>query len=293
MLAQVVLTPVESKKLIARAIARLDFVKEAALNGMVVMHPSSSTYFIVEAITGERPATNYWVCGVVAPRGMCVEMAMVLGGYTPKDETSNPGESLAWWAIERGKLIKEEKLSVLLHRMKSTDVFIKGVNALDPQGNVGILIGDPMQGGTWGVILSAWRKKKFNLVYPVGMEKLIPTPISQAVKEAKQARYGYAMGLPTGLFPRSNKGSTTITELNAIEILSGATATPIAAGGLNGAEGAITLVVKGNEEQVKKAIEHIEESKGAVLPQLRLSNCHDCQVPDCRFRVGDKHWFSA
>lgn len=293
MLAQVVLTPVESKKLIARAIARMDFVKEAAQNGMVVMHPSSSTYFIVEAITGERPVTNYWVCGVVAPRGMCVEMAMVLGGHTPRDGRNIPGESIAWWTIERGKLAGEEQLSVLLDRMKSTDVFIKGVNALDPQGNVGILIGDPMQGGTWGVILSAWRKKKFNLVYPVGLEKLIPTPISEAVKEAKQARYEYAMGLPTGLFPCSNEGSTIVTELDAIEILSGATATPIAAGGLSGAEGAITLVVKGNEEQVKKAIEHIEESKGAQLPQLRLSNCHDCRVPDCRFRVGEKHWFSA
>jgi hypothetical protein len=292
-LAQVVLTPVESKKLIARAIAHLDFVKEAALNGIVIMHPSSSTYFIVEAITGERPATNYWVCGVVAPRGMCVEMAMVLGGYTPREGSNSPGEFLAWWTIEHGKLITGEKLSILLDRMKSTDVFIKGVNALDPQGNVGILIGDPMQGGTWGVILSVWRKKKFNLVYPVGLEKLIPTPISQATKEAKQARYEYAMGLPTGLFPCSSEGSTTVTEVDAIKMLSGATATPIAAGGLGGAEGAITLVVKGDEEQVKKAIEHIEESKGATLPQLRLSNCHDCQVPDCRFRVGDKHWFSA
>ena len=293
MLAQVVLTPVESKKLIARAIARLDFVKEAALNGMVIMHPSSSTYFIIEAITGVKPATNYWVCGVVAPRGMCVEMAMVLGGHTPQEGRNVPGESIAWWTIDHGEFVRGEKLSILMDRMKSTDVVIKGVNALDTQGNVGILIGDPMQGGTWGVVLSAWRKKKFNLVYPVGLEKLIPVPINEAVKEAKQAKYEYAMGLPTGLFPCSSERSTTVTELNAIEILSGATAIPIAAGGLNGAEGATTLVIKGNEEQVGKAIEHVEASKGAKLPQLRLSNCHDCRVPDCRFRVGDKHWFSA
>ena len=239
MLAQVVLTPVESKKLIARAIARLDFVKEAALNGMVIMHPSSSTYFIIEAITGVKPATNYWVCGVVAPRGMCVEMAMVLGGHTPQEGRNVPGESIAWWTIDHGEFVRGEKLSILMDRMKSTDVVIKGVNALDTQGNVGILIGDPMQGGTWGVILSTWRKKKFNLVYPVGLEKLIPVPINEAVKEAKQAKYEYAMGLPTGLFPCSSEGSTIVTELNAIEILSGATAIPIAAGGLGGAEGAI------------------------------------------------------
>ena len=76
MLAQIVLTPAESKKLIAKAIARLDAVQQAAQKGIVALHPSSSTYFIVEEITGQKPKTNYWVCGVVTPRGMCVEMAM-------------------------------------------------------------------------------------------------------------------------------------------------------------------------------------------------------------------------
>jgi hypothetical protein len=290
MLAQVVLTPSESKKLISKAVARLDVVKEAAWNGMVVMHPSSSTYFIVEELTGMKPATNYWVCGSVAPKGMCVEIAMVLGGHAPDRIDKNPGDFRAWWIVEHGKLSGEERLSDVLGRMKTTDVFIKGVNALDPQGNVGILIGDPMQGGTWGVILAAWRKKKFTLVYPVGLEKFVPTPVNQAAREAKQAQYEYAMGLPTGLFPCPAENSKTITEIDAIEILSGATAIPIAAGGLGGAEGAITLVIKGEKGQVNKAIEFVEQSKGAVLPQLRLSNCHDCAVPDCRFNLGDKHW---
>jgi hypothetical protein len=286
MLAQVVLIPAESKKLISKAIAKLDVVKQAATEGMVVLHPSSSSYFIVEEITGAKPKTNYWVCGVVTPKGMCVEMAMVLGaGYTPKEITSDPGDLRACWIIKNGKLGGEEKLSELLKRMTPTDVYIKGVNALDPQGNVGVLLGDQ---GSMGYILSAWRKTKFNLIYPVGLEKLIPTPILQATKETKPAKYDYAMGLPTGLFPCS--GGKTVNELDAIEILSGAKAIPIAAGGLGGAEGAITLVIKGSDDQVKKAIEFVEQSKGARLPQLRLCNCHDCSVPHCRFPVGDKHW---
>ena len=293
MLAQVVLTPSESKKLIAKAVARLETVNEAAKNGIVAMHPSSSTYFIVEELTGTRPSTNYWVCGSVAPRGMCVEMAMVLGGYTPDQPGSDPGDFTAWWIVEHGKLTGEEKLSGVLDRMKATDVFIKGVNALDPQGNVGILIGDPMQGGTWGVILAAWRKKKFTMLYPVGLEKFVPTSVNQAAREAKQAQYEYAMGLPTGLFPCPAENSQKITEIDAIELLSGATAVPIAAGGLGGAEGAVTLIIKGETEQVNRAIEFVEQSKGAVLPQLRLFNCHDCAVFDCRFRVGDKHWVSS
>jgi len=291
MLAQIILTPSESKKLIAKAIAKLDMVRQAATEGMVVLHPSSSTYFIVEEITGIKPKTNYWVCGVVAPKGMCVEMGMILGDYAPRSTTADPGEFRGWWIIKNERLSKEEKLSELLDRMKSTDVFIKGVNALDPQGNVGILVGDPLEGGTLGWVLSAWRRKNFNLIFPVGLEKMIPTPIKQASKEAKQAKYGYAMGLATGLFPCPH--AKTVTELDAVEIVSGATAVPVAAGGLGGAEGAITLIIKGSEEQVKKAIDYAEQSKGAKLPQLRLCNCYNCTVPHCRFPVGDKHWTFA
>lgn len=287
MLAQIILTPAESKKLIAKAVARLDVVRKAAIEGMVLLSPSSSTYFIVEEITGEKPRTNYWVCGAVTPKAMCAEMAMVLGKYTPGD-IRNPGEASAWWIIEKGKFSAGEQLSDLLGRIKPTDVFIKGVNALDPQGNVGVLVGDALEGGTWGWVLSAWRKKKFNLIYPVGLEKLIPVPIAQATKEAKPAKYEYGMGMPTGLFPCPDE--KTVTELDAVEILSGATAVPMAAGGLGGAEGAITLVIKGTNEQVKKAIDCVEQSKGARLPQLRLSSCNDCPVPHCRFPVGDKHW---
>jgi len=283
MLAQIVLTPTESKKLISKAIAKLDIIRKAAIEGIVLLSPSSSTYFIVEEITGEKPKTNYWVCGAVTPKGLCIEMAMV-----PRSSGSiDFSKDRDWWIIENGKLSVEEQLSDLLSRMKPTDVFIKGVNALDPQGNVGSLVGDPIKGGTLGWVLSAWRKKKFSLIYPVGLEKLIPIPIIQATREGKQAQYEYGMGMSTGLFPCP--GGKTVTELDAIEILSGATAVPMAAGGLGGAEGAITLIIKGTSGQVKEAIDFVEQSKGARLPQLRLSNCHDCPVP-CRFPVGDKHW---
>jgi hypothetical protein len=285
MLAQVVLTPTESKTLIAKAITRLDTVKQAAMDGMVVIHPSSSTYFIFQELIGARPKTNYWVCGVVTKRGMCVEMAMTVGDHSPRTVEFNPGELRGLWAIKKGKVLLEQTLSELMEQMTAKDVFIKGANALDPQGNVGVLIGES---ASLGMVISTWRKKKFTLIYPVGLEKLIPIPVRQATLEAKQAKYEYGMGLPTGLFPCPD--GKTITEIDAVKILSGAIAVPIASGGLGGAEGATTLVIKGADEQVRDAIKFIEQSKGAKLPSLRLSNCSDCSVPHCRFPVGDKHW---
>ena len=172
-----------------------------------------------------------------------------------------------------------------MEQMTAKDVYIKGVNALDSQGNVGILVGE--RGGL-GVVLSAWKKKKFTLIFPVGLEKLIPIPVRQAAMEAKQTKYEYGMGLPAGLFAYPDGRS--ITEIDAVKILSGADAIPIASGGLGGAEGAATLIIKGKNKQVRDALEFIEQSKGAKLPALRLSNCSDCSVPHCRFPVGDKHW---
>ena len=119
-------------------------------------------------------------------------------------------------------------------------------------------------------------------------EKLIPIPIDHATSAAKPAQYHYGMGMRAGLFPWPS--GKTINELDAVEILSGATATPIAAGVLGGAEGAITLVIKGNNGQVKKALEFVEQSKGARFPQVRLCNCNECPVPHCSFPVDDKPW---
>ena len=165
MLAQVVLTPTESKKLIAKAIAKLDVVRQAAPDGMVVIHPSSSTYFIFEELTGAKPKTNYWVCGVVTPRGMCVEMAMSFGGHSPRAENYDPGKLRGLWAIKKGKVLIEVPLSELMEQMTAKDVYIKGVNALDTQGNVGILVGEPVQGGS-GRGTFGMEKKEVHLYLP-------------------------------------------------------------------------------------------------------------------------------
>ena len=71
MRAQVVLTPSESKMLLSKAIARMDVVKHALAKGTVVIHPSSTTYFLVKEITGHEPQTEHWVLGAVLAQGLC------------------------------------------------------------------------------------------------------------------------------------------------------------------------------------------------------------------------------
>jgi len=298
MLAQVSLIPAESKKLIAKAVTKMEIVQRALDQGLIVLHPSSSTYFMIEEITLHKPPTNVWVCGAIVPKGACGEVGPHMGAHSlfrtiQKEHEApnkpNPGDFYHSWVLRKGALAPKEPLNVLLEEMGHNDIYIKGVNALDIEGRVGILWGNEVEGGTAALVMAVQRQKGFNLIFPAGLEKLIPFPIQDVAKEAKKYEYDYAMGVSCGLLPCQG---TVITELRAIEILSGATAIPIASGGLGGAEGAITLVVKGNKDQVTKAIQYIESSKGAKLPQVRIPNCYDCPVPQsfCKFPLIEKHW---
>jgi len=287
MLAQVILTPTESKKLIGQAVANMPVVSRAAEEGMVVLHPSSSTWFVVEALTGSIPTTDVWVCGAVTPKGACGDMG-VHAGERSLNRVSGPGGFPHSWVVRRGALSAGETLEELMANMQPSDVYIKGVNAVDPQGNVGILIGNPTEGGTIGFVVSSRKKRPFHLIFPVGLEKLIPLPVEQASKEARRAGCEYAMGAAVGLF--SCADGESVTEIDAIRILTGAEAVPIGAGGLSGAEGAIYLVVKGEDRQVRRAIELIEQCKGAKIPQVRQFNCHDCPNKMCSFPVTGKSW---
>ncbi len=283
MRAQVSLIPTESKKLIAKAVVNMDVVRRALAEGIVVMHPSSSTIFIAEEIIGERPKTTVWVCGVVTPKGTCLGLgAHKSSAEHPRVGAGNPEDFVSSWVIEGGKLSTGTSLRNLFERMGPKDVYIKGVNALDTEGTVGILSANRVEGGTIGRVFAASKQKGFSIIFPVGLEKLIPIRIEDAAKEAIKTQYDYSMGISCGLFPC--KG-IVVTETKAIEILSGATAIPIAAGGLDGAEGAVTLVLKGEEEQVSKAIEYVEQSKGAHLPKADPPNCEDCGIGSCDFPV--------
>jgi len=295
MRAQVTLTPTESKKLIGLALAHMPEIQHAAQHGTVVMHPSSSTFFAATELLGERPATDYWVCGVTVPKGTCIEIGTCVGPHSVANAdpsksatTGNPEAFRFSWVIRDGKLLTGLSLTDLLPEMGPNDVYIKGVNAIDCNRHVGILVGNLVEGGTIGKVVSRAAKNGFTLVFPVGLEKLIPIPVEEAAREALKSQYSYSTGISCGLFPC--KQGIVVTETDAVRILAGCEAIPIAAGGLGGAEGAITLVLKGEDDQVKNAISYVERSKGAQLPQVRTFNCVDCHQPICGFSMAGKSW---
>jgi hypothetical protein len=283
MRAQVTLTPTESKKLIARAIAAMDPMKKARENGMVVIHPSSTTLFLLEELTGKRPE-GVWVCGVVLPKGMCISRELQeseFHGRLAEGERSDLGQFSFSWVLEKGEYRTSLPLASLLDRMGKEDVYIKGANAIDPDGKVGVLYASA-GAGTIGKVIAASRRKGFAILLPIGLEKLIPTPIVQAAKAASRERTDAAMGIPVGLIPVPGKA---VTEIEAIDLLSGAKAVAVAAGGLGGAEGSLTLVIQGPEDKVNRALRIAEDVKGATLPEVFPTDCESCSYPTCHFRT--------
>jgi hypothetical protein len=291
MRAQVTLIPTESKKFIAKAVARMEIVQNALKNGIIALHPSTSTVFIVEELIGKIPETEYWVCGIVSKKGTC--RSATLTQWRDKEDTevhvSAPAGFPHTVLIEKGKLKMGVLLGEILNQMGPEDVYIKGVNAVDTDNTVGVLIGNRVESGTIGVVMARSKRKGFKVIFPVGLEKLIPIPVRQAAEEAALRNFlDYSMGMPCAMV--ACKG-LAITETKAVEILTGATAVAMSMGGLGGAEGAITMIIKGDDDQVPKAIEYIEEAKGAEFPkEVRVVACKDCQNELCSLSGLDKHW---
>ncbi len=295
MRAQVSLIPTESKKLIAKAVAGMSEVQKAFKKGIVAMHPSSSTIFIAEELTGKVPDTLVWVSGIVATKGACGSESS--GPRSPQKVSdgrlARTYEFLHTWVIEGGKLKSGIPLGEILDRMGPDDIYIKGGNAIDFNGTVGVLIGNEAEGkamgGTIGLVMSRRQRQGFKVIFPVGLEKLIPTPMKQAAKEAAQRNsLTYSMGTPCALLPCEG---IVVTEPKAIEILTGAEAIPIGAGGLGGAEGAITMIIKGEDDAVTKAIRFVEGVKGTKLPrEVRVRDCNNCERERCSLRGANKAW---
>jgi len=138
--------------------------------------------------------------------------------------------------------------------MKKGDVYIKGANALSYERQMaGVLIGSPT-GGTLGAALGHVVGKKINLIIAVGLEKLVYEDISKLHRLVSAEDYEGA-----SLWPITG---TIITEIEALNVLTGVKATLLATGGIAGAEGAARLLLDGTDEEVKAGIKLIDSIKG-------------------------------
>lgn len=242
MKAQITLTPPESKRLIAKAISKMDIVKNALERGIILIAFSTTNSYVLEEISGRKIDKEKYCSGFVKGEGTSTN----LSSYMSKEV-----------AIISGKMEYLDNSKEIIKKMSNKDIFIKSANAIDPSGYAGVFVSES-DSGELGHVIGHIYARKINFLIPTGLEKLI-FDVRAALNAAGQREYRYSMKLPVSVFPIEGE---IITEIEALKILFDVNATLIGAGGVGGAEGSVTLVMEGIEDKIKRAFEYVRSIKG-------------------------------
>ncbi|MBI5048651.1 MAG: hypothetical protein HZB54_06865 [Deltaproteobacteria bacterium] len=243
----VVLTPAESKRLIAKAVKEMPDVKRALKKGRIIIIGGTTNAYVAEEITGKK-VDKFWFAAGRVTNGKL--------GANEADKRINP------FLLKNGRVV-ETSPKDMLQEFTADDVYIKGANAVDANGYAGILMSND-KGGTIGAAMGILNARGSHLIVPVGLEKFVPSVI-EAAKKCGQGRIKYATCDKVGMMPLVN--AKVMTELQAIDILFGASgvkATHVASGGVAGSEGAVVLILEGKDHAVKKAFDFICRIKGMI-----------------------------
>jgi hypothetical protein len=250
--ALVVLNPSESRRLLAKATVALPEVQRAFRRGTIIIARGITNAYVTEELLGVP----------VEPKAG-LTLGMVCGGVT----TGNAGPpATTHHVIRDGKVVEGADSRQEILSFGSDDVFIKGANAIDCEGNAGILTSS-LIGGTIGMAWPVVTARGSHLIMPVGLEKLVPSVI-EAAKHTGIYYFKWSMGLPARVTPVVL--GKVLTEIQALAVLAGVRATHVAAGGVGGSEGAVVLSIEGDEARVERAFELVKSIKGeppVTLPE--------------------------
>jgi hypothetical protein len=210
--------------------------------GTVIIGVGTTNAYVAEELLGRKIEREKFVAGMILPKGTYILPAE---------------RRLKEIVIRKGKVI-DARMEEVLPELGSRDVFIKGANALDASGTAGIFIAG-QRGGTIGKAIGTLRLRGVSLIIPIGLEKFIPGSIEDVAPLTGTHKMDFSTGTPVGIMPVHGK---IITELEAIRILTGMKAIVMGGGGISGAEGSITLLVRGSRTQVRKLKRLVKAIKG-------------------------------
>lgn len=263
----ITLTPWEGRRLIAKAIVTMPVFAKAFEKGRIFLAGGITNAYILEEITGEKVDKACYTAGVVTHGVHCV---------TPLEKRITPKY------FKEGREAEGE-FPAILDDFNSNDVVIKGGNAIDVRGDVGIMMANP-KGGTIGFALGPIIAKGVHLLLPIGLEKLIPS-VRIASDVAGIDKIDCSYGYRVGIMPVSY--GEPITEIEAFKILSSVNGYHISSGGAGKMQGAITLLLEGGQTEMERALSLIDEIRGEPPVKGIKKACSSCEEI-CRNKIGDK-----
>jgi hypothetical protein len=211
-------------------------------HGRIVIVRGSTTTIVVEELHDTLYPEGRFLAGYVGAEGFL---------RTPKDARKKN------LILVKGEPV-EMTTAEALDAFDKNDVFIKGANMVDPQGVAGGMLGSDT-GGTTGESMGILMAKGSHIVIPVGLEKLVPS-VADIIGLFGNRVFDFVTGDPVGVMPLM--GGHVVNELEAFRILFSVSAYHVGGGGIDGAEGAINVIIEGSMAEVDEAFRLVETIKG-------------------------------
>lgn len=239
---RVTLTVAESKRLIAKGLARYAPVLEKITNGVLIVCRGSSNTYVAEELLQTNLLHGAFLTGRIQPQGSDrLPVKTSIGEIVIRDGIYEP----------------DTRLVAGLRSMQPGDIVFKGANLVNYRDRkAAVCIGHPT-GGTMGVFLPFVEEQGVRLIIPVGLEKQTSQDLDEL--EAKSladresgGKIPWLKVLPGEIF----------TEIEAIQQFADVEVYQLASGGIAGAEGAVMLAVKGAPEEVEKALAAVSSVHG-------------------------------
>jgi len=257
------LTPAESKRLLAKAIVRMPEVRAALERAYVILCGGTTNAFVAQELLGREVEPARFTAGLSSMGLLCV---------------TRPADRIPFPIILHKGQVVETTMRQALDDFHRETVVIKGANAVDPEGNVGVITSG-FDGGTVAATIGTLTSQGLRYIVPVGLEKLVPS-VRESARAVGAKTLDYTLGADYGMYCLVN--ATVVTEIAALRILFDVDATHVASGGIGGSEGAVSLVIAGEEAKVRAAIDLLERIKGEKPTQGLKGECEPCRYA-CRF----------
>jgi len=254
------LVPSESRRLIAKAVVKMKEVQVAREKAYIILNGGTTNGYIAQELLADNSLEpQRFTAGTNTHRLLCVtdpdkRLSIPIVFHKGERSSKTPLEALQDFHIET--------------------IIIKGANAIDPEGNVGIITSG-FDGGTFAVTYGTVVSQGLKYIFPVGLEKMVAS-VKEAAAWTGAKTLDYTMGADFGMYCVPPYRGKVVTEIEALRILTGVEARHIASGGVGDSAGAIVLIIQGEDKNVKKAISLIESIKGEPVLGGFKGTCEKC-----------------
>ena len=248
MKASAVLLPHASKRLIAHGVAAHPKVLHAIGQGTVVITLGTTNAYVAEALLGTAIDHAAFAAGVIDDR------------WNINARIGDAREIV----LRCGEAIEIEP-EELLASLGPDDVVIKGGNALDPFGTVGVLMA-ASTGGTVGRYVATALARGVGIVVPISVGKSIHTSAADLALEMGSKQIQLADGIPSGLYPLTGH---VVSEIEALQLLYGVDAMHVASGGIGEGAGSVSLLLEGEDESVRTAFDFLASLRDEQEPVVK------------------------